>query len=127
MPILPVFGVLQRGEILNRIGDNIVVFNFIGADSAKQILDGMIANVISRVKTEHKLELGISPVALEKITSWCLKDLANGGRGIGNRLESILVNPLSRALFEGESREAGSKAVVEEVTETNRVFSVRLS
>lgn len=118
---------LSRPEILNRIGDNIVVFNFIGADSAKQILDGMIANVVSRVKTEHKLDLGISPVALEKITSWCLKDLANGGRGIGNRLESILVNPLSRALFEGESREAGSKAVVEEVTETNRVFSVRLS
>lgn len=118
---------LSRPELLNRIGDNIVVFNFIGPESARQILSGMIANVVNRVKAEHKIDLSISPLALDKITSWCVKDLSNGGRGIGNRLESILVNPLSRALFEGESREAGSKVVVKEVTETDRVFSVRLS
>lgn len=118
---------LSRPEILNRIGDNIVVFNFIGTDSGKQILGGMIANVITRVKAEHKLQLSISPAALEKITSWCLKDLANGGRGIGNRLESVLVNPLSRALFQGESRAEGSKVSIAEITETDRVFSVQLA
>lgn len=118
---------LSRPEILNRMGDNIVVFNFIGAEPAKQILGGMIANVVNRVKSEHKMDLSISPAAMGEITSWCLKDLSNGGRGIGNRLESVLVNPLSRALFEGENREAGSKIVVEHITEIDRVFSVLLS
>ncbi len=118
---------LSRPEILNRIGDNIVVFNFVGADSAKQILGGMIANVVTRVKTEHKLDLDISQSAMAKIESLCLRDLSNGGRGIGNRLESVLVNPLSRALFQGESHAEGSKVSIEEITESDRIFSVRLA
>jgi energy-coupling factor transporter ATP-binding protein EcfA2 len=118
---------LSRPEILNRIGDNIVVFNFIGQDSARQILGSMLSNVIARVKAEHKLDLSISPSAMERIESWCLKDLSNGGRGVGNRLESILVNPLSRALFQGESRAEGSKVSIEEIAEADRIFSVRLA
>jgi ATP-dependent Clp protease ATP-binding subunit ClpA len=118
---------LGRPEILNRIGDNIVVFNFISPESAKQILGGMLLNVIARVRSEHKLELSISPAAMKKIEDWCLKDLSNGGRGIGNRLESILVNPLSRTLFQGENRPGGSKVSVTEITEIDRVFSVRLA
>ena len=118
---------LSRPEILNRIGDNIVVFNFIRPESAKQILGGMIANVVARVKTEHKLDLSISIEAMGQIDSWCLKDLSNGGRGIGNRLESILVNPLSRALFEGQSRVENSKVTIDKIAETDRVFSVQLA
>jgi DNA polymerase III delta prime subunit len=118
---------LGRPEILNRIGDNIVVFNFISPDSAQQILRGMISNVVARVKTEHKLELSISSAAMARIESWCLKDLSNGGRGIGNHLESILVNPLSRALFQGEDSREGSTVFIEDITETDRVFSVRLT
>lgn len=118
---------LLRPEILNRIGDNIVVFNFISPDSARQILGGMLSNVVARVKAEHKLDLSISPSAMERIESWCLKDLSNGGRGVGNRLESILVNPLSRALFQGEIRAEVSKVSIEEITEADRVFSVRLA
>jgi len=117
---------LSRPEILNRIGDNIVVFNFIGADSARQILGGMIANVVARVKAEHKLDLVIGQAAMTKIESWCLKDLSNGGRGVGNQLESVLVNPLSRALFQGETRVAGSKVTIEELTEIDRIFCVKL-
>jgi ATP-dependent Clp protease ATP-binding subunit ClpB len=118
---------LGRPEILNRIGDNIVVFNFISADSAQQILHSMISNVVARVKAEHKLELSISNAAMARIESWCLKDLSNGGRGIGNHLESVLVNPLSRALFQGEDRREGSSALIEDIIETDRVFSVRLA
>jgi hypothetical protein len=118
---------LARPEILNRIGDNIVVFNFIRADSAKQILDGMIANVADRLMSEHKLDLHIATEAMEQIYSWCLKDLSNGGRGIGNRLESILVNPLSRALFEGQSRIANTKVTIDKIFEIDRVFSVHLA
>jgi ATP-dependent Clp protease ATP-binding subunit ClpB len=118
---------LSRPEILNRIGDNIVVFNFIGHDAGKLILTGMIENILTRVEAEHKTRLTVSNVALEKITTWCLNDLSNGGRGIGNRLESILVNPLSRAIFEKDTESFGTEIRIEDVIEADRVFSVVLS
>jgi ATP-dependent Clp protease ATP-binding subunit ClpB len=118
---------LSRPEILNRIGDNIIVFNFIGGESARQILGGMIANVVARVKAEHKVDLVIARAAMTKIDSWCLKDLSNGGRGIGNRLESVLINPLARALFQGEARAVGCQVTIEEITEIDRVFCVQLA
>lgn len=118
---------LSRPEILNRIGDNIVVFNFITPDSARQILNGMLSNVAARVRAEHRLELSVSSKAKERIESWCLKDLSNGGRGIGNRLESILINPLARALFQGEARAEGDKVSIEDIVENDRVFSVSLA
>ena len=117
---------LSRPELLNRIGDNIVIFNFIRVDAARQILAGMLENVIERVRVEHKVNLSLAPKALETIDAWCTTDLTNGGRGIGNRLESILVNPLARALFQGEAFPDGSNLVIEEIMEADRVFSVLL-
>ena len=35
----------------------------------------------------------------EQLRELCTKDLSNGGRGIGNQLESLFVNPLARAMF----------------------------
>ena len=90
-------------------------------------MTGMIENILTRVETEHKTRLTVSNVALEKITTWCLNDLSNGGRGIGNRLESILVNPLSRAIFEKDTESFGTEIRIEDVIEVDRVFSVVLS
>ena len=36
----------------------------------------------------------------DQLRAHCLKDLSNGGRGIGNQLEAWFINPLARALFE---------------------------
>jgi ATP-dependent Clp protease ATP-binding subunit ClpA len=90
---------LSRPELLNRIGDNIVVFGFITPEVAMQIFDGMLGNVVNRVRDEHKVTLEIAPEVRTRLAEWCTRDLSNGGRGIGNRLESLFVNPLSRALF----------------------------
>ncbi|MCC6195678.1 MAG: ATP-dependent Clp protease ATP-binding subunit, partial [Burkholderiales bacterium] len=51
---------LSRPEILNRIGDNIIVFGFITPDIAVQIFDGMLRNVVNRVRDEHKVELTLA-------------------------------------------------------------------
>jgi len=118
---------LSRPELLNRIGDNIVVFNFISPDIAQSIFDGMLANVTRRVQTEHKLELEIVPATKQKLAEWCTEDLSNGGRGIGNRLESTLINPLARALFEYEDRQADGKATIVDIVEQDHVYSVLLS
>ena len=90
---------LARPEILNRIGDNIVVFNFIQPAVAAPILDGMLANVIRNVASQIGITLCIAPAVREALLEHMCSDLSQGGRGIGNQLESLLINPLARALF----------------------------
>ncbi|MBL8489504.1 MAG: ATP-dependent Clp protease ATP-binding subunit [Rhodocyclaceae bacterium] len=117
---------LARPEILNRIGDNIVVFNFISADIAARIFAGMLANVVARVREEHKVELVLPEPVRERLLGICTRDLSNGGRGIGNALESAFINPLSRALFDLDL-EGRDRVAVTDVVEEDRVFSVRLA
>ena len=90
---------LSRPEILNRLGDNIVVFGFITPQIGGQIMDGMLANIVARVHEEHKVNLVVPDAVRAQLRTECTKDLSNGGRGVGNRLESAFINPLSRALF----------------------------
>ncbi|WP_067803380.1 AAA family ATPase [Actinomadura formosensis] len=94
--------VLNRPELLNRFGDNIVVFDFISAEAAHKIFDLQFANICRRVTEEHRLVLAVKGNALETLREWCTEELDKGGRGIGMALESHFVNPLARALFDRE-------------------------
>ncbi|TDD68050.1 AAA family ATPase [Actinomadura rubrisoli] len=95
-------GVLNRPELLNRFGDNIVVFDFISAEAAHKIFDLQFANICKRVAEEHRLVLAVKGEALQTLREWCTSELDQGGRGIGMALESHFVNPLARALFDRE-------------------------
>jgi ATP-dependent Clp protease ATP-binding subunit ClpA len=94
--------VLNRPELLNRFGDNIVVFNFIGTDAANSIFDMQLANICRRVTDEHRLTLALKSEVLQTLREWCTSELDKGGRGIGMALEAYFVNPLARALFDRE-------------------------
>jgi hypothetical protein len=118
---------LSRPEILNRIGDNIVVFSFITPDIAAQIFAGMLANVIARVREEHKLELVVPEAVRARLLELCSRDLANGGRGIGNQLESVFINPLGRALFRFPLEGRSSLTVTGVDEDDNRIFNVTLA
>lgn len=96
---------LGRPEILNRIGENIVVFDFIRPDVAQLILKAQIHKIVKTLRTEKQIELLIEPSALEIITQAALNNLNNGGRGIGNIVESYLINPLARFLFDNDAYE----------------------
>ncbi|WP_291208728.1 AAA family ATPase [Hyphomonas sp.] len=98
---------LQRPELLNRIGDNIVVFNFIERGVAGRILETMLRNIARRVQDEHGLSLSYSDEVIRTVTEDCLSSLEDGGRGIGNRLETMLINPLGRALFAAQFQPGG--------------------
>ena len=117
---------LSRPEILNRIGDNIVVFGFITAEIGAQIFDGMLANVATRVREEHKLELVVADAVRGQLRELCIQDLSNGGRGIGNQLESLFVNPLSRALFRLPLEGRTAVTVTALTAAANRVMTVTL-
>lgn len=90
---------LNRPELLNRLGDNIVVFDFIRPDVAPQLFELLLSNVVERVRDEHDATLRLSDEARETLLAWSTTDLSFGGRGIASSIESCLVNPLARALF----------------------------
>lgn len=94
--------VLNRPELLNRIGENIIVFDFIRPDIAVRIFDHMVTAILANV-AEMGHVLTLAPDVQAKLQSICLADLSNGGRGIRNQLEAHLINPLARALFEQDS------------------------
>ena len=100
---------LERPEILNRIGDNIVVFNFIDEAAAHEIYDLMLKNVLARVDQEHSIALSIVDEVSEELRDRCTDDLGFGGRGIGNRLETAFINPLAVALFDLDALDGGGQ------------------
>ena len=117
---------LARPEILNRIGDNIVVFDFISAEVGKLILAGMLNNVARRLQEEFKLQLALAQPVQAALVQRCLADLSNGGRGIGNRLEADFINPLSRALFL-EDLNGRQRVTVTALSETDKVVTLELA
>lgn len=96
---------LGRPEILNRIGENIVVFDYIRQEAGEAILRSQVEKITSRLAAERGLQLSLSPKACDQLREAALSDLSNGGRGVGNQVESLLINPLSRWLFDHEVTE----------------------
>ena len=91
--------VLNRPEILNRIGENIIVFDFIRPEVADEIFDQMVDALLDDVGSLG-YDVSLSKSARATLRDSCLADLSNGGRGIRNQVEAHLINPLSRALFD---------------------------
>ena len=118
---------LQRPELHNRLGENIVVFHYIVRDVAIGILDAMIENVARTCLEDTSLQLEIDARAREKLIEICCSDdvLDYGGRGIGSRIEAVLVNPLARYVFDQDLREG--RIVVEgfEFNEQDGAHEVR--
>ena len=105
---------LGRPEILNRIGENIVVFDFIHPDIAKLILDSQVQKIVKSLAVEKHITISFSDTATETLTEEANNNLANGGRGIGNVVENLLINPLSRYLFDNEIFE-NAEVTIEEI------------
>ena len=103
---------INRPEILNRLGKNIIVFDFIRDATAAKIFDRMLTNVRYKLEDEHKITLQITDAAKKALLEASCRDLSMGGRGIGNALEEMFVNPLSRQLFDTNARK-GSNFTVE--------------
>ena len=102
--------VINRPELLNRIGDNIIVFDFVRDAVAVEIFDAMVTNTLKDVASQD-IAIDISDAAKADLQKLCLCDLSNGGRGIRNKVEAHLVNPLARALFD-TGLQPGSRASV---------------
>ena len=67
-----------------------------------------MSNVLFRLKDSHGIDLTLSEQARKQLLDAICSDLSMGGRGVGNSIEELLVNPLSRALFENPVPSGGS-------------------
>ena len=103
------------------------MFGFITPEIGAQIFDGMLRNVQNRVRDEHKVELDIDDDVRARLRGLCTADLSNGGRGIGNQLESAFVNPLARAMFRFPLAGRTSVRVANIAQDENRIVTVELA
>lgn len=92
---------LNRPEILNRFGDNFVVFDFIRPDVDKQILVKVLKTIQSNLKKQKNCIFEYDDAFIESFRKIYLKDnLLNGGRGILNRVETHIKNEMVNFMFE---------------------------
>jgi ATP-dependent Clp protease ATP-binding subunit ClpA len=102
--------VINRPELLNRMGENVIVFDFIREDVAADIFETMLTGTLKDVASRD-IAIQINDGARSELRKLCLADLSNGGRGIRNQVEAHLVNPLARAIFDSGLK-PGDRAVI---------------
>lgn len=68
------------------------------------------------------MALEIPPAVVDWIADRCIADMSLGGRGIGQTLDTVFVNPLGRALIQHDS----AIAVVDAVSERDGLYEVTL-
>lgn len=92
--------ILGRPELLNRIGQNIVVFDFVRGKSMRMILENkVLPSIAAQVREGHGIEVRFETSVVERLMELGGGDVASGGRGMGNVAEAAVLNPLSRVLF----------------------------
>jgi ATP-dependent Clp protease ATP-binding subunit ClpA len=87
---------------------------------------GMVDGVLADIESSQGIRLAIDLDSRAQLRALCLTDLSNGGRGIRNKVETHLINPLARALFD-QNAKAGSGFVIQSlVAEAGSATSLRL-
>jgi ATP-dependent Clp protease ATP-binding subunit ClpB len=104
---------LNRPELFNRLGDNVVVFNYISPAAAEGIFDLLISHVTARLRKEQGVILNIGEAARKRLLDIATADPQFGGRGIGSEIETKFVNPLARELFQRGAVQGESVTVVD--------------
>lgn len=90
---------LHRPELLNRFGDNIIVFNFIDDPYVrKKIVLSKLEGVKGYLREKYSLDLDIDDETIDHFVKLGL--VSHGGRGLINVLERELINSLSKFIFE---------------------------
>jgi hypothetical protein len=90
---------LKRPELLNRLGENIVVFNKITDVGFRgSILERKLSPLKSYLKERFGVEVQLSPEVKNRFLTGAKAE--DGGRGLLNVVEHELINPMARFLFD---------------------------
>ncbi|MBO4901947.1 MAG: ATP-dependent Clp protease ATP-binding subunit [Lachnospiraceae bacterium] len=100
------FHEIGKPEVLNRIGNNLIVFNFISEEAAREIFQAQINKTV-QILAEKGIRIRFADEStLTKLCSMAVERARiQGGRGVGNVVEECFITPLSTYVFDSEFRE----------------------
>lgn len=120
---------IARPELLSRIGDNILVFDYIRPSAVKSIVDMQVERICKGLKDRIGLQIHLAEQAYSDLYEYCREDLpkGEGGRGIGNTVERCLINPLASNPVFRDAVEENMDLEIERLvkTEDGIIVSVR--
>ncbi len=102
-----------KPEVLNRIGNNVIVYDFIRPEASKAIVKGQISKINARILKQNKVSINVNEDVLEHFYGLANHNevLEMGGRGIGNLIEDKYINPLAEYIFEADCKEGDTVSV----------------
>lgn len=104
-----------KPEVLNRIGKNLIVFNYIQPQAAHEILNAQLAKIFQTIQEMKGVTVRFGNK--EVIASLYKKvedNLDEGGRGVGNVVEEFLITPLSTYVFDNKVQ-SGDKIIIRQI------------
>ena len=104
-----------KPEVVNRIGNNIVVFDFIRDEVSQLIVKSQIKKINENIEKIKKIKIVISPEILDYYYKLAKEKnvLEMGGRGIGNMIEEKYINELSDYIFNSRNENGNIIAYIE--------------
>jgi ATP-dependent Clp protease ATP-binding subunit ClpA len=115
---------LNRPEILNRLGDNIVCFNKISDNSfRKSILKKKLSPLEAHLKERFGVTIKVCESAYESFLNSA--KTRDGGRGLLNSMERMLINPLSRFVFDHMHQLRRGRHVFATIKDNNIHFEIK--
>lgn len=91
---------LNRPEILNRFGDNFVVFDFIRPDVDREILLKSLNMIRENLLKQKNCSFEFDDEFIAGFRKYYLaNNLINGGRGINNRVETHIKNGIANFMY----------------------------
>ena len=104
-----------KPEVVNRIENNIVVFDFIRDEVSQLIVKSQIKKINENIEKIKKIKIVISPEILEYYYKLAKEKniLEMGGRGIGNMIEDKYINELSDYIFNSRNENGNIIAYIE--------------
>ena len=92
---------LKRPELLNRLGDNIVVFDILRPQFFPEICNGILEIMVANAREEHDIDLDFSDGQVAAMICDKMRAMENfvlGGRKIRELIKTHVQTPLSRAI-----------------------------
>ncbi|MEM7017678.1 MAG: AAA family ATPase, partial [Pseudomonadota bacterium] len=120
---------LGRPEILNRFGENFVVFDYIRPPADEQIVTRLLSQLRDSLAEQQNIQLRFHKTVFEQLVKLARGNLAYGGRGIRNMVDAALINPLAAALFDNDVQagtEVGLEQIIDHGEQAARRFELRL-
>ena len=110
---------LKRPELLNRIGDNIIVFNNIQDSGLRtEIIKRKLRPLNETIKTKYGINLVLDNDLYKYFESRSIK--GHGGRGLLNAAERDLINPLSLFIFNKKSLLVPGRTIIASLSQEKR-------